>query len=79
MKLFNALKNRTENRPSLKKKVYLSLGALAAMLLLSGVLSILEYRRVSEKALELGFDGYFQEASSAADVYIPPFAEGQKI
>jgi hypothetical protein len=53
MKLFNALKNRTENRPSLKKKVYLSLGALAAMLLLSGVLSILEYRRVSTYVSDL--------------------------
>ena len=39
----------------------------------------LEYRRVSEKAVQLGFDGYFQEASSSGDIYIPPFAEGQKI
>ena len=53
MKLFNVLKNRTENRPSLRKKVYLSLGALAAMLLLSGVLSILEYRRVSTYVSDL--------------------------
>lgn len=53
MKLFNVLKNRAEKRPSLKKKVYLSLGALAAMLLLSGVLSILEYRRVSTYVSDL--------------------------
>ncbi|MBO5980743.1 MAG: hypothetical protein J6Q12_09995, partial [Bacteroidales bacterium] len=47
MKIRNIIKNNTEKRPSLRKKVYLSLGALAAMLLLSGVISILEYRRVS--------------------------------
>lgn len=33
--------------PSLRKKVVFSLGSLAAILLLSGVISILEYRRVS--------------------------------
>lgn len=53
MKLSNILKKRQEKRPSLRKKVYLSLGALAAMLLLSGVLSILEYRRVSTYVSDL--------------------------
>lgn len=45
--------NRREKRPSLRKKVYLSLGALAMMLLLSGVISILEYRRVSTYVSDL--------------------------
>lgn len=53
MKLRNFIKNRTEKRPSLRKKVYLSLGALAMMLLLSGVISILEYRRVSTYVSDL--------------------------
>lgn len=53
MKLSNLIKNRRENRPSLRKKVYLSLGALAMMLLLSGVISILEYRRVSTYVSDL--------------------------
>lgn len=42
-----------ERRPSLRKKVYLSLGSLAAILLLSGVLSIMEYRRVSTYVSDL--------------------------
>ncbi|MEA4919948.1 MAG: radical SAM protein [Clostridiaceae bacterium] len=33
----------------------------------------LEYRRVSEKALELGFEGYFQDIASSNKAYIPPF------
>ena len=45
--------NRREKRHSLRKKVYLSLGALAMMLLLSGVISILEYRRVSTYVSDL--------------------------
>ena len=45
--------DRREKRPSLRKKVFLSLGALAMMLLLSGVLSILEYRRVSTYVSDL--------------------------
>ena len=53
MKLLNILKNRAEKRPSLRKKVYLSLGSLAALLLLSGILSILEYRRVSTYVSDL--------------------------
>lgn len=53
MKLRNLIRNRREKRPSLRKKVYLSLGALAMMLLLSGVISILEYRRVSSYVSDL--------------------------
>lgn len=53
MKLRKFIENRREKRPSLRKKVFLSLGALAMMLLLSGVLSILEYRRVSTYVSDL--------------------------
>lgn len=49
MKLFR--RNR-ERRPSMRKKVIFSLGSIAAILLLSGVLSILEYRRVSDYVSE---------------------------
>lgn len=41
------INKRQEKMPSLRKKVVFSLGSLAAILLLSGVISILEYRRVS--------------------------------
>ena len=53
MKLPKFIKNHTEKKPSLRRKVYLSLGALAMMLLLSGVISILEYRRVSTYVSDL--------------------------
>lgn len=53
MGLRKFIMDRREKRPSLRKKVYLSLGALAMMLLLSGVLSILEYRRVSTYVSDL--------------------------
>ena len=53
MVLRKFIMERREKRPSLRKKVYLSLGALAMMLLLSGVLSILEYRRVSSYVSDL--------------------------
>ena len=50
MKLFRRNK---DSRSSIRKKVYLSLGSLAAILLLSGVLAILEYRRMSDYVSEL--------------------------
>lgn len=50
MKLFRRNK---DSRSSILKKVYLSLGSLAAILLLSGVLAILEYRRMSDYVSEL--------------------------
>lgn len=53
MGLRKFIMNRQEKRPSLRKKVYLSLGALTMILLLSGVLSILEYRRVSSYVSDL--------------------------
>jgi hypothetical protein len=41
------LRRRTEKMPSLSRKVFMSLGSIAAILLLSSVISILEYRRMS--------------------------------
>lgn len=40
-------RKRRERMPSMKKKVFFSLGSLAMILLLSGIISILEYRRMS--------------------------------
>ena len=42
-----------ERRPSMRKKVVFSLGSLAAILLLSSVISVLEYRRMSDYVSEL--------------------------
>ena len=36
-------------------------------------LTKLEYRRVSEEALRLGFDGFFQDPSSQSADYTPDF------
>ena len=53
MKLGNVIRNGHEAKPSLRRKVYFSLGSLAAILVLSGVLSVLEYRRVSNYVSDL--------------------------
>lgn len=53
MKLRQIIMKWRERKPSLRKKVYLSLGSLATILLLSGVLSILEYRRMSNYVSDL--------------------------
>lgn len=50
MKVF---KQNRERRPSIRKKVLLSLGSLAAILLLSGVIAIMEYRRMSDYVSDL--------------------------
>ena len=52
MALFNKNK-RKETKPSMKKKLFFSLGSLAMILLLSSVISILEYRRMSDYVSEL--------------------------
>ena len=44
---------RREPKPSMTKKLFYSLGSLAALLLLSGVISILEYRRMSSYVSDL--------------------------
>ncbi len=40
-------------KPSMRRKLFFSLGSLAAILLLSGIISILEYRRMSDYVSEL--------------------------
>jgi len=52
MAFFNR-RNKTEMKPSMKKKLFLSLGSLAMILLLSGVISIIEYRRMSDYVSDL--------------------------
>ena len=52
MAFFNR-RNKTEKKPSMKKKLFLSLGSLAMILLLSGVISIIEYRRMSDYVSDL--------------------------
>lgn len=46
-------KRKGEQKPSMKKKLFFSLGSLAMILLLSGVISILEYRRMSDYVSDL--------------------------
>jgi len=52
MAIFN-LKKRKEKKPSMKKKLFFSLGSLAMILLLSSVISIVEYRRMSDYVSDL--------------------------
>lgn len=47
------LRKRKEKRPSMTKKLFFSLGSLAMILLLSSVISILEYRRMSDYVSDL--------------------------
>ena len=46
-------KNKKEVKPSMRRRLVFSLGSLAAILLLSGVISIIEYRRMSDYVSEL--------------------------
>lgn len=52
MPIVNTRKKK-ENKPSMKKKLFFSLGSLAMILLLSGIISIIEYRRMSDYVSEL--------------------------
>ena len=47
------LRKKREVKPSMRRKLFFSLGSLAAILLLSGVVSIIEYRRMSDYVSEL--------------------------
>ncbi len=46
-------RRKKERKPSMKKKLFYSLGSLAMILLLSSVISILEYRRMSDYVSDL--------------------------
>ncbi len=50
LKLF---KRRNEVRPSMRRKLFFSLGSIAAILLVSSIISILEYRRMSDYVSDL--------------------------
>lgn len=52
MPIVNTRKKK-ERKPSMKKKLFFSLGSLAMILLLSGIISIIEYRRMSDYVSEL--------------------------
>jgi len=52
MAALNIRKNK-EKKPSMKRKLFFSLGSLAMILLLSSMISILEYRRMSDYVSEL--------------------------
>ena len=49
----NYFRKKTDKMPSLSRKVFLSLGSIAAILLLSSIISILEYRRMSSYVSDL--------------------------
>ena len=51
--MMKAIFKRNEKMPSLSRKLFMSLGSIAAILLLSSVISILEYRRMSNYVSEL--------------------------
>ena len=46
-------RKKREVKPSMRRKLFFSLGSLAAILLLSGMISILEYRRMSDYVSEM--------------------------
>ena len=46
-------RRKRDKMPSLRRKVFFSLGSLAVILLVSGVITILEYRRMSDYVSEL--------------------------
>lgn len=50
MKLFG---NKREAKPSMRRRLVFGLGSVAAILLISGVISIIEYRRMSDYVSEL--------------------------
>lgn len=47
------LRKKREVKPSMRRKLFFSLGSVAAILILSGVISIIEYRRMSDYVSEL--------------------------
>lgn len=51
--LMNFFKRRKERMPSLSLKLFLSLGSIATILLLSSIISVLEYRRMSSYVSDL--------------------------
>ena len=50
---FRLFKRKQDRRPSMRVRLVRALGSIAAVLLLSGIISILEYRRMSDYVSEL--------------------------
>ena len=50
---FGLFRRNQEKRPSMRIRLVRALGSIAAVLLLSGIISILEYRRMSDYVSEL--------------------------
>ena len=50
---FRLFKRKQDKRPSMRVRLVRALGSIAAVLLLSGIISILEYRRMSDYVSEL--------------------------
>lgn len=50
---FRLFRRKENKKPSIRRKVVFSLGTLAVIMVLSGVISILEYRRMSDYVSEL--------------------------
>ena len=51
--LSNFIKSRGDKTPSLRSKLFMSLGSIAAILLLSSIISVLEYQRMSSYVSDL--------------------------
>lgn len=49
----NLIGSKVQRKPSLRKKAVFSLGTIAVILVLSGVIAILEYRRISDYVSDL--------------------------
>ena len=47
------IRNKGESHPSMRVKLFFSLGSIAAILLVSGIISIIDYRRMSDYVSEL--------------------------
>lgn len=53
MDMAKSFKGKRERKPSLRRKLFFSLGSLAMILVVSGVIAIVEYRRMSNYVSEL--------------------------
>ena len=49
----NLFRKKKDSRPSMRLKLFFSLGSVAAILILSGAISIIEYRRMSAYVSDL--------------------------
>lgn len=57
---------------------YTPMPACAAYPEINRPITTFEYKKAMNRALELGFDGYFQERSASNTAYIPPFGQNDE-